>query len=173
MRMIILLILLASTFLFPQKEEVFTASERYILNKISKLEDYVLSDLIANDEILSVKIRRITENSVSAYFLILIREDQYSNKSASVGESDLMEIFKALDVLINKRSKEISSANFISNSLTTDNGFQIGYRKWEKTYWIIRLDSYEKSTVFFDSPDGIRKTLTDALEKIDQLKSEE
>ena len=176
-RILILLIvafscLFSHSFLFSQEEKELTKMERFVSNTghIIKLENFKLSDLVAYNEKLQVKVSRATIGGKKAYFLLLIKYGKYSDKKAAIAEEDLKEILKAFENLIKQSSKESSSADYIENKFTTDDGFQIGYAKGKSITWFITLSRYSESTILFATPDQIKTTLSSSIAKIKELK---
>lgn len=173
MKKLTILLVITSSILFSQEEKELTKMERFVSNtgQIVKLENFTMPDLTAYNEKLNVKVRRATMGGEAAYFLLLIKEDKYSDKSAAIAEDDIKEVLKAFDNLILQSSKEESNADYLENKFTTEDGFQIGYAKGKSITWFITLEKYGKSTVLFDGPSEIKATLSTAINKIDQLKN--
>lgn len=173
MKRLILIPLVMCTFLFSQDEKELTKMERFVSNtgQIIKLENFKLPDIVAYNEKLQVKVRRATMGGESAYFLLLIKEDKYGDKSAAIAEEDLKEVLKAFENIIEQSASESSNADYLENKFTTDDGFQIGYAKGKSITWFVTLERYGKSTVLFDNPDGIKSTLANAIIKIEELKA--
>lgn len=172
MRRILAIALVGASLAFPQEEKELTKMQKFVSNtgNIIKLENFSLPDLPAYNEKLSVKVRRATMGGEAAYFLLLVKEAKYSDKSAAIAEEDLKEVLKAFDNLMSQVSSESSKADYLENKFTTDDGFQIGYAKGRSVTWFITLERYGESTVLFGEPDEIRATLASAISKIEELK---
>lgn len=173
MKRLVIILLVTSSFLFPQDEEELTRMEKIVSNtgQILKLENFILPDIVAYNEKLHVKVRRATMGREAAYDLLLTKEDKYGAKSVAIAEEDLKEVLYAFQDLIVQSASESSSADYLENKFTTDDGFQIGYAKGSSITWFVMFDRYGKSTVLFDNPDGIKNALANAIFKIEELKA--
>ena len=172
MKRFALLLIFASSVVFPQEEKELTKMERFVSNtgKIIKLENFNLPSLTAHSEKLQAKIRKATISGEAAFFLILIKEDKYGDKSAAIAEEDLTEVLMAFENIMAQSAVEDSDADYLENKFTTDDGFQIGYAKGKSITWFITLERYGKSTVLFNNPNGIKATFINAISKIEELK---
>lgn len=168
----ILFYLLVSS-VYSQDEKVLTKMERFVSNtgKIMKLENFNLPDLKASYEVVKVKVRRATVQDETNYYLLLVKEDKYSDKSAAIAEDDLEELIKAFEELIKQSENEISNSDYYENKFTTEDGFQIGYGGGKNMMWFITLEKYGKSTVIFKSYADIKAIFGMAQKKIQELKS--
>ena len=160
--------------LLSQDEKALTKMDRFISNvgTIIKLENYKLSSVEAYSEVISAKVRRATSKDEVAFYLMFIKEDKYGNKSAAIAEDDLKDIMSALDNLIDKSKNETSTADYLENKFTTEDGFQIGYGGSDPKVplWFMTLEKYGKSTILFKSSEPIKKALQEGMDKINSLK---
>jgi hypothetical protein len=165
--------ILFSSFAFCQDEKALTKMERFVSNtgRIVKLENFYLPDLKASYEVLKTKVRRATIQDETSYFLILVKEDKYGDKSAAIAEDDLKELVKAFDELINQSENETTNSDYFENKFTTEDGFQIGYGGSGDILWFITLEKYGKSTVLFAKYADIKAIFGMAQKKIEELKA--
>ena len=147
--------------------------ERFVTNtgKIVKLENFNLPDLKASYEVLKTKVRRVTIQDETNYFLLLVKEDKYGDKSSAIAEDDLEELIKAFDELIQQSENETTNSDYFENKFTTEDGFQIGYGGGKSILWFIKLEKYGKSTVLFKNYFDIKAIFGMAQKKIQELKA--
>jgi len=171
-KIIIIFCLFASSS-YAQDEKVLTKMERFVSNtgKIMKLENYNLPALKATYEVVTAKVRKATVQDETNYYLILVKEDKYNDKSAAIAEGDLEELIKAFDELISQSENETTNSDYFENKFTTEDGFQIGYGGAKDIIWFITLEKYGKSTVLFKSYTDIKVIFGMAHKKIQELKS--
>jgi tRNA G10 N-methylase Trm11 len=171
-RIIITFFCLLFSSLYAQDEKVLTKMERFVSNtgKIVKLENFHLPDLKASYEVVKTKVRRVTIQDEINYFLLLVKEDKYGDKSAAIAEDDLSELIKAFDELIQQSENETTKSDYFENKFTTEDGFQIGYGGSGNIVWFITLEKYGKSTVLFNKYADIKAIFGLAEKKIEELK---
>lgn len=140
---------------------------------ITKFIDTKLPILKTSYEGAETRIRKISNGSTSAFFYQIVKEGKYSNSTASIEYSDLLEVLKALKAL---KADVINDANtnpdYLENKFITVDGFQVGYYLSSGiTKWFIKLEKYgSENTLFIDSGDTIEIAFTEAKNKIDELK---
>ena len=173
MHIFVFSILMLFNLTFSQDEKVLTKMDRFVSNtgQIMKLENFNLPDLKGYSEFLKVKIRRATTQGESQFYLLLIKEDEYGDKSAAIAEEDLDDLIKAMDELISLSENETTTSDYYENKFTTEDGFQIGYGGSKKPLWFVTLTSYGKSTILFDKFADLKATFLIAQKKISELKS--
>ena len=119
------------------------------------------------------RIRKISNGASFAYFYQIIKEGKYSNSTASIEYSDLLEVLKALKALKTEVSNDVATnPDYLENKFITVDGFQVGYYvSGGKASWYIKLEKYgSDNTLFIDNGDTIESAFTDAKNKIDELK---
>ena len=168
-----LIFLLVVSFTLGQEEKSLSKMDRFVSNsgQIIMLENYNLADLPGYSEKVKVVVRKATVGKDESYYLLLSKEDKYGNKTAAIAEEDLVEVGLALTSLIQKSQLQETSADYLENKFTTEDGFQIGYAKGKSITWFITLEKYGKSTILFDGFDELTMTLELAMEKIEELKN--
>tara|TARA_Y100001980_G_C14514028_1_gene289396 strand:+ start:243 stop:779 length:537 start_codon:yes stop_codon:yes gene_type:complete len=173
-RIIIFFLYMILTSIQAQDEKVLTKMERFVSNtgKIMKIENFDLPDLKASYEVLKAKVRKATVQDEVNYYLLLVKEDKYGDKSAAIAEDDLTELIKAFDELINQMENENSKSDYFENKFSTEDGFQIGYGGSGNILWFITLEKYGKSTVIFNSYADIKAIFGMAIKKIEDLKKD-
>jgi len=140
---------------------------------ITKFVDTKLPTLKTSYEGAETRIRKISNGTTSAFFYQIIKEGKYSNTTASIEYSDLLEVLKALKVLKADINNDINANHdYLENKFITVDGFQVGYYISNgKAKWYIKLEKYgSDNTIFIDSGDTIESAFTEAKNKIDELK---
>ncbi|GAB6008860.1 hypothetical protein [Dysgonomonas reticulitermitis] len=140
---------------------------------ITKFIDTKLPDLKTTYSSPETRIRKISNTNTSAYFYQIEKEGKYSNITASIEYSDLLEVIKALSVLKVEESKDIASnPDYLENKFVTVDGFQIGYFVNNgKSTWYIKLEKYgSDNTVFINDVNVVETAFTEAKNKIEKLK---
>ena len=139
--------ILFSSFSFCQDEKVLTKMERFVSNtgRIVKLENFYLPDLKASYEVLKTKVRRATIQDETSYFLILVKEDKYGDKSAAIAEDDLKELVKAFDEL-NLKNRNILSV-IVENQPSLKNPTMKSIQMMVYTYFLINGVCNSDSTI--------------------------
>jgi hypothetical protein len=134
---------------------------------------YDLSSLNSSYKRLTVKIIRLTSGKGTQYFFSLSAKAEYSDKSAIIAESDLIEISKALKEIIEKSKGESNtSLEYRESYFATNDGFKVGYfQKGTDQTFFIDLDDYQSDdTFFFDDFQPLIQTIEKAKAKIESLK---
>jgi len=117
---------------------------------------------------------RILMGEKNAYFY-RIEEAETSRSVAHIAMieySDLVEINKALSVLVSEVEADCASnPDYLENKFISDDGFQVGYyvSKGSAT-WYMKLERYGKSTVFIKNAEAITSSFIAAQKKIEELK---
>jgi hypothetical protein len=140
---------------------------------ITKFIDSKLPNLKASYGSAETRIRKITNGGYSAFFYQIIKDGKYSNSTASIEYSDLIEVIKALKVLKSEVTTDISAnPDYMENKFVTVDGFQIGYYVTSaKANWYLKLEKYgSDNTLFVEGGENIEIALTEAKNKIDELK---
>ena len=101
------------------------------------------------------------------------KKEKYSTKSAAIAEDDLQDVMEALENLIVKSQSETSTADYLENKFTTEDGFQLGYggSDMNNLLWFMTLEKYGESTILFKSVDSIKAALDSGMNKIKELKN--
>ncbi|NDW17954.1 hypothetical protein D0T53_03355 [Dysgonomonas sp. 216] len=140
---------------------------------ITKFIDTKLPNLKTSYSSPETRIRKISNTNISAYFYQIEKEGKYSNNTASIEYSDLLEVIKALSVLKVDESKDIAlNPDYLENKFVTVDGFQIGYFVSKgKSTWYIKLEKYgSDNTVFINDVNIVEAAFTEAKNKIEELK---
>lgn len=119
------------------------------------------------------RIRKISSGAGVGYFYQIEKEGQYSNTTASIEYSDLIEVLKAVKALKADVSNDIAAnPDYMENKFVTVDGFQVGYYVSKgKATWYIQLEKYgSNNTLAIDNADVIETAFTEAKNKIDELK---
>ncbi len=154
---------------FKTKMDVFASKT----GSITKFIDTKLPNLKASFGSAETRIRKITNGSSSAFFYQILKEGKYSNSTASIEYSDLIEVLKALKALKAEVTNDISTnPDYMENKFVTVDGFQVGYFvSGAKASWYIKLEKYgSDNTLFIENGDTIETAFTEAKNKIDELK---
>jgi|TARA_Y100000310_G_scaffold281664_1_gene302285 S-adenosylmethionine hydrolase len=168
----LILILILFQFGFSQEEKIITKMDRFVSNtgSIIKLENYYMPELKGYSTVAKVQVRKATSADDVGFFLQIIKEDKYGNKSASIAEEDLIEVIKAYDELVIQSNREDTNADYFENKFTTEDGFQIGYGGGKNRLWFLILEKFGESTILFQSHELIGTALKNGLKKIEGLK---
>lgn len=140
---------------------------------ITKFVDTKLPNLKTTFDYAETRIRKITNGTQAAFFYQIIKEGKYSNSTASIEYSDLIEVLKALKVLKTEVTNDVSTnPDYMENKFVTVDGFQLGYYVSSgKASWYIKLEKYgSENTLFIDNGDTIETAFIEAKNKIDELK---
>jgi len=140
---------------------------------ITKFTDSKLPNLQTAYESSETRIRKITSGVTSVYFYQIEKNGKYSNPTASIEYSDLLEVIKALKVLKSEVDKDIAAKpDYLENKFVTVDGFQVGYYVSEgKATWYLKLEKYgSENTLFLDYRSDIETVFNEAKAKIDELK---
>ena len=141
---------------------------------ITKYIDTKLPNLKTSYGVAETRIRKISNGVNSAYFYQIVKEGKYSNSTASIEYSDLVEVLKAVKSLKQAVGDDIASKpDYLENKFITVDGFQVGYYISEgNASWYIKLEKYSSDcTLFLDNGDTIETLFTVAKNKIDELKN--
>ena len=109
----------------------------------------------------------------SLYFYQIEKKGQYSNTTASIEYSDLLEVIKALKTLKQEVEKDMAAnPDYLENKFITVDGFQIGYYVEKgKSNWYIKLEKYgSDSTLFIKDGVTVESAFDEAKAKIEELK---
>lgn len=176
----ILSLLLISTSIFAQdvKKETETVKTKMDMfssktGTITKYIDYSLPNLKTSYGGAETKVRRIINGVTSTYFYQISKAGKYSNSTASIEFSDLIEVLKALKALQPEIEKDIAlNPNYLENKFVTVDGFQVGYYvSGGKATWYMKLEKYgSENTLFIDNGLTIETAFTEAKSKIEELK---
>jgi hypothetical protein len=140
---------------------------------ITKFVDTKLPNLKTSYGGAENRIRKISNGVTSAYFYQIKKDGKYSNSTASIEYTDLLEVLKALNVLKVEVEKDIATnPDYLENKFVTVDGFQVGYYvSSSKATWYLKLEKYgSENTLFIDSSATIENAFTEAKNKIDELK---
>lgn len=141
---------------------------------ITKFIDTKLPNLKTSFGGAETRIRKISSGTTAAFFYQIEKEGKYSNSTASIEYSDLIEVLKALKALKTEVDKDISlNPDYLENKFVTVDGFQVGYYVSKgKAAWYIKLEKYgSDNTLFIDNGDTIEAAFVEAKNKIDELKT--
>lgn len=178
---LVLVLLLGATMMFAQdaKKEAETVKTKMDAfasktGTITKFTDSKLSGLkTIYGGVAETRIRKITSGAVTSFFFQIEKEGKYSNSTASIEYSDLLEVIKALATLKADVDKDIAlKPDYLENKFITVDGFQVGYYVSNgKSTWYLKLEKYgSDNTLFIDNPEIISKAFDEAKLKIDELK---
>jgi hypothetical protein len=152
------------------KMDAFTSKTGTIL----KFTDYKLSGLKQSiGRLTETRIRKINSGTSTMYFFQIEKSGQYSNSTASIEYSDLLEIIKAISSLKSEVEKDLTSnPDYLENKFTTADGFQVGYYVSKgKISWYIKLEKYgSDNTLFIENAELIEKSFEESKNKINELK---
>lgn len=141
---------------------------------ITKFTDTKLPSIKSSfGEIAVTRVRRVNNGSVSAYFYQVEKPGKYSNSTASIEYTDLIEVIKALKTLKAEVDKDVSAnPDYLENKFITVDGFQVGYYVSKgKSSWYLKLEKYgSDNTLFIDNGDVLEIAFTEAKTKIDELR---
>ena len=153
------------------KFEVFTSKT----GSITKFIDTNMPDIPISLYHLETGIRTILGEPENAYFYRIEKEEtsQSLGRIAMIEYSDLVEINKALDRLVNEVEPDIQrNPDYLENKFITDDGFQIGYFISKgKATWYMKLEKYSSSTVLVKNQDTLVSAFKNAQLKIEELKN--
>ncbi len=140
---------------------------------ITTFVDVKLPALKTQYESAQTRIRKVTNGTATALFYQIVKEGKYGNTTASIEASDLIEIIKALDILIDQVDGHIlANPDYMENKFVTVDGFQVGYFiANKKATWYINLEKIgNDSTLFIGDPNVISGAFLEAKSEMDQLK---
>lgn len=140
---------------------------------ITKFTDYKLSGIkMFLGEKAETRVRKVTSGGESRYFYQIERRGEYSNATASVEYTDLLEVIKAFQVLKKELANDAANKpDYLENKFTTVDGFQVGYYvEGSKAKWYLQLERYgTNKTIFLNDADTIENGLQEAKNKIEEL----
>ncbi|NOW98950.1 hypothetical protein [Mucilaginibacter sp. SG564] len=140
---------------------------------ISKFVDFRLPDLKTGYTNAETRIRKLMSGTESLYFYQIEKKGQYSNTTASIEYSDLLEVIKALKTLTQDVEKDIAgNPDYLENKFVTTDGFQLGYyvEKGRST-WYVKLEKYgTDNTLFIKDRTVIESAFGEARAKIEDLR---
>lgn len=178
-RIFTIIILLVTINLFSQNikkesEKSKTKMETFAskVGVITKFTDINLEDLKTSYDVVETRIREVSSGNSKKYFYQIEKSGKYSDSTASIEYSDLIEVIKALNSLKSNVNNDIASnPDYMENKFTTEDGFQIGYYISKgKVVWYIKLEKYgSKNTVFIKDVSKIENTFNKAKEKIEEI----
>ena len=119
------------------------------------------------------RIRKVNSGTMTTYFYQIEKEGKYSNSTASIEYTDLLEVIKAMTTLKAEVEKDIAAnPDYLENKFVTVDGFQVGYYVSKgKSIWYLKLEKFgSDNTLFIDNLDTIANALDEAKAKIDELK---
>jgi hypothetical protein len=152
------------------KIDVFTSRTGSII----KLSDYKLTVIKAlYGGVSETRIRKINSGSLVSYFFQIEKQGKYNTSTASIEQSDLLEVIKAINSLKTEVEKDISTnSDYLENKFTTVDGFKIGYMiNRGKVTWFLQLEKYgSDNTVFIENLEIVEKAFEEAKSKIEELK---
>lgn len=179
-KLILVIGLLLSNFMFSQEakkesENVTTKMDVFASKTgiITKYVDTKFPNLKTAYGSTENRIRKMSIGSTSSYFYQIIKEGKYSNNTASIEYSDLIEVLKALKELKLQVDNDVAqNPDYLENKFVTVDGFQVGYYvSGQKAKWYIKLEKYgSDNTLFVDNVDIIENAFNVAKNKIDELK---
>jgi|SRR5690554_468281 len=140
---------------------------------ITKFTDTKLSDIKSSYTVSSTRIRKINSGDSQRYFYQIEKPGKYSNSTASIEYSDLLEVIKAFNSLKSEVDNDVNSQpDYLENKFITADGFQLGYYiSKEKATWYLKLEKYgSDSTIFIKDLEQIESNFMEAKNKIEELK---
>lgn len=143
------------------------------LGTITKYIDTNLPSIRASYETNETRIRKVISGGIPHYFYQIEKQGKYSNPTASIEYSDLLEIIKAINSLKAESEKDaLSKPDYLENKFTTVDGFQVGYYVENgKAVWFLRLEKFgSDNTLFPKDLEVIEYAFTEAKNKIEELK---
>lgn len=178
----LLCLLLATTLTFSQEQKKELEKEKTKIDafasktgSIIKLSDYKLTGIKTLYGGLSeTRIRKINSGSLVSYFFQIEKQGKYNTSTASIEQSDLLEVIKALNSLKTEVEKDIATnSDYLENKFTTVDGFKIGYMVNKgKVTWFLQLEKYgSDNTIFIENLETVEKSFEEAKNKIEELKT--
>jgi hypothetical protein len=179
--LVVAITLIASIPLFaqqtnPQPPKPETKFEQFSSKSgtIVRFTDYPTENFKRSFQKGETKIRKVTYGAnESRYFLKITNEGQYSTSTAMIEYSDLLEILKAITVLKQSESTDVTNPNYTENKFRTSDGFEIGYYTSNgKTAWYLQLEKFGRDNTIFPSgtSNDIEQIFITAKNKIEELK---
>ncbi len=141
---------------------------------ITKFTDTKLAGLkTIYGDLAETRIRKVNSGTMTTYFYQIEKEGKYSNSTASIEYTDLLEVIKAMATLKAEVEKDIAAnPDYLENKFVTVDGFQVGYYVSNgKSRWYLKLEKFgSDNTLFIDNLDTIINAFDEAKAKIDELK---
>ena len=141
---------------------------------ITKFTDVKLANLKTAYEVTEARVRKVNSGMNTSYFFQIEKTGKYSNPTASIEYSDLIEVIKALKTLLLEVDKDLlNKPDYLENKFVTVDGFQIGYYvSKEKATWYMKLEKYgTENTVFINDVTTIDSAFNEAKTKIEEQKN--
>lgn len=141
---------------------------------ITKFTDVKLANIKTAYEVTEARVRKVNSGLITSFFFQIEKTGKYSNPTASIEYSDLIEVIKALKTLMLEVDKDVlNKPDYLENKFVTVDGFQIGYYvSKEKATWYMKLEKYgSESTVFINDVSTIESAFNDAKTKIEEQKN--
>ena len=178
---LVLMLLLFSSIIIAQEEKKDSETVKTKMDVfasktgvITKFVDYNLPQVKGSYGAISdARVRKIVSGTTSLFFYQIIKEGKYSNSTASIEYTDLLEVIKALKSLKVDVEKDIQSApDYLENKFTTVDGFQVGYYVSKgKAVWYLKLEKYgSDNTLFVNDAEALESSFDSAKLKIEELK---
>lgn len=142
--------------------------------RITKYVDFSLPNLKSNYSSSETRIRKVSAGSEFLFFYQIEKKGQYSNNTASIEYSDLLEVIKAFGSLKSSVTSDIATnPDYLENKFITNDGFQVGYYVDKgKATWYLKLEKYgSDNTIFINDLTALENALIGAKAKIDELKA--
>ncbi|MCM4161894.1 hypothetical protein FHG64_06300 [Antarcticibacterium flavum] len=179
-KILLISVLLITTYSFSQdikkeSENAKTKMETFASKTgvITKFTDTNLSNLKSSYTVAETRVRKISSGDNERYFYQIEKPGKYSNSTASIEYSDLIEVIKAFHSLKSEVDTDNNkNPDYLENKFITEDGFQLGYfvRKG-KTTWYMKLEKYgSDTTLFINDLDKIESNFIEAKNKIEELK---
>ena len=142
---------------------------------ITKFTDVKLPTLKTKYSAAETRIRKVSSGTRSntGFFYQIEKKGQYSNATASIEYTDLLEVIKAIQSLKTDVAADIpGNPDYLENKFVTVDGFEVGYFvSGGKATWYLKLEKYgSDNTLFIENADLMDTAFTDAKNKIDELK---
>lgn len=140
---------------------------------VVKFVDYNLPDLKSSYSSAETRVRKITSDKQSGYFYQIEKKTQYSNTTASIEYSDLLELIKAIEALKSDVENDKNlDPDYLENKFLTDDGFQVGYYvSKSKVTWYLKLERHgSDNSLYFSNVESIVNALDAARSKIEEVK---
>ena len=140
---------------------------------ITKFTDLFLPNLKTSYEVAEARIRKVNSGLTTSYFFQIQKTGKYSNPTASIEYSDLLEVIKALKTLMLEVDKDLANkSDYLENKFVTVDGFQVGYYvSKEKATWYLKLEKYgSETTVFINDVVTLETAFNEAKTKIEEQK---
>lgn len=142
---------------------------------ITKFSDTNLTGIKATYGVrATTRIRKINSGNIEGYFYQIEKTGKYSNSTASIEYTDLLELIKAMETLkLEEVDDVVKNPDYLENKFITEDGFQVGYYVSKgKSAWYLKLEKYgSDSTLFVKDGETIINAFNEAKGMIDNLKN--